>query len=342
LLGPLTKDQIDSILSMYRLDAPDAWTGELKGDREEGALYVVRVQGADYVLRLLQRRTVDEMTFEKDLLLHLNRLGFVVPRLLQNMAKGAFTPWTRRGRYVSVFRYPEGRALGRFEIRAPHLRRLGAWLARFHQAAQSMAQRPRPRPRATLDGKLGRLARAIERKRMARRHAPMVEELKAAAAALPPRVSLPDGLVHGRLGLGAVRFGRKGRLGGVTDFEDARRGALVTDLARVVTEWCWCPDAEGFQGPSGTFRIDRLQAFLRSYNEARPLLREEWSALEPEVRRTCLHEAADRLLQSELRPRSPAYRDPRHYVARLRADLDGLSHPSPCERISTGLASHHQ
>ena len=342
MLGPLTRDQIESILSMYRLDAPDAWASELKGGGEDGALYEVRVQDAAYVLRLLQRRTVDEMTFEKDLLLHLNRLGFAVPRLLQNMAKGSFTPWTRRGRYVSVFRYPEGRALGRFEIRSPHLRRLGGWLARFHEAALPMADRPRARARTTLDGKLDRLSRAIERKRMARRHAPMVEELRAASAALPPRVPLPNGLVHGRLGLGSLRFARNGRLSGVTDFETAHRGALITDLARVITEWCWCPDAEGDQGPSGTFRLERLQAFLRSYNETRPLVREEWSALEPEIRRSCIHEAADRLLQHELRPRSPAYRDPRHYVARLRADLDGLGHPSSCERAPTGLASHLQ
>ncbi|MEM9113040.1 MAG: phosphotransferase [Myxococcota bacterium] len=340
MLAPLTQDQIESILSLYRLDPSTAWASQLPGGH--GLHYDVQVPGGHYVLRLLQQRSVDELVFEKDLLLHLTRRGFSVPRLLQNMAKGSFTPWTRRGRYVSVFRYPKGRVLGRFEIRPRHLRRIGAWLARFHGATSSFAHGPQRRSHPSLEALLDRASRALERRRLARRCEPLVMELRESWARLPPLPSLPSGLLHGNLGLESVRFAHQGRVGGVSDFESANGGPWVRDLARVVVEWCWCPEPRSEEGPAGSFRVDRLQAFLRSYAETRPLAREEWGALESEVRRVCLREAAERLLAQDRRSRGPVYRDPRHYAARLRAPLDGLSPSSSCERTSSGLASKHR
>lgn len=325
----LTRDQIESILSLYHLDAPEAFGGS---DRVPAA-YWVRVQGRKYVLRMSQRRSIDDMMFEKELLAMSARADLAVPRLLQNVAKGTFTPWARRGRFVSLFTHPEGRQLGRFEIRPDGAGAVGAWLGAFHRQTRAFHRfkRPEASPPGVL---LDRLERALERRRLARRHAETVRRLRAWERSAPLSTVLPKGPTHLALTLSNVLF-RDGRLTGVVGFERAATDAFVVDVAGAIHEWCWLPDPEPGDGPRGHFEAARVRAFLTQYEAQRRLTVAEWRALPHALTFTAVREAARRLADHELRGSRAArpYRDHRHHLARLEAlselSLDAARAPAP-------------
>lgn len=310
----LTKEQIESILSLYHLDAPEAFGGSSGG----ASSYWVVVQGTKYFLRLSHRRSIDDMVFEKELLLHCLQVGLRAPRLMQNVAKGTFTPWARRGRFVSLFIHPEGRTLGRFEIRPEHAAAVGDWLGRLHDSTRAFSRFKRPElgePGPRLD----RLERALERRRLARRHADAVARLRGFERSLRAWPSLPLGVTHQGLSLDHVLFHR-GALAGVVGFDHAAVDAQVRDLAMAIHEWTWVPSAEGRSGPHGAYDRKRVRALLHGYRQHRSLTDLEQRALPDVLVWTAVREAARRLVEHELkRSAGVPYEDHRHYLARLEA-----------------------
>lgn len=319
-----TRDQIESILSLYHLDAPEAF-GAAAWDGAGARAHWVQVQGKRYLLRLSQRRSMEDMLFEKELLLQAARAGLSVPKLMQNVAKGSFTPWARRGRFVSLFVHPHGRVLGRFEIRPDHAREVGAWLGRFHRELRRF---PRfKRPDAKSPGELlDRLERGLVTRRLARRFAPWVETLRAWEARLTWPTQLPTGATHQAFGLMAAVF-RQGRLAGAVGFERAAIDHLLVDVAHALSEWAWHPSPEPGGGPAGSFEPERVSAFLAGYQRARRLTPSERKALPDAMAWVAVREAARRLVRHGLRSRrvQQPYEDPRHQLARL----DALSQPNP-------------
>ena len=69
-----------------------------------------------------------------------------VPRLVRNVAQGTFTPWSTRGRYVSLFEFMPGRALGLFEV--PLYFPNPLVIKVLPKAALRTRSAPRSRPRA--------------------------------------------------------------------------------------------------------------------------------------------------------------------------------------------------
>jgi Ser/Thr protein kinase RdoA (MazF antagonist) len=320
----LTRDQVQSILSLYHLEGPDAF-GDLPVKSTCGnQTYWVHVDGLEYVLRLVQRRTVDDMLHEKELLLHVERAGLAVPRLMQNVARGSFTPWARRGRFVSLFRYPPGRRLGRFEVRPRHVAAVAGWLARLHRVARDFTRRrPLPDRAFDLDGTMTKIETALQRRRLAQRHRTTADVFRSSLARFRAvdRASVPHGILHGRPGLAAARF-QGGRLTGLVDLSDAGAGPWLHDLAFLIQAWCWRPAADQRGGPAGAFDADLIDAAVDAYGQERPLTSEERRWLPTAVRWVSLHEAMQAFAEHEWkrRPRRVApFRDFRHHLARLKA-----------------------
>lgn len=315
----LSRDQVRSILSLYHLDGPDDFGGVSPGK----AAYWVQACGRKFFLRVSQRRPIDDMIFEKEVLAHLQRHDLPVPSLVRNVAQGSFTPWSARGRYVSLFEYLPGRVPGVFELRNAHARSVGQLCARLHRALMSFARRRAyGQNLASAQALLTRLDHALDTRRLPRRYAPALEELRRTLRAqgrLDHR-ALATGTVHGGLDLSCVRFSGS-RPSGVVDFEQAAHHRLTWDLASAVSAWCWVPSPAQHDGPAGSFDAGRVRSMLRAYHRIRPLGSAEQAALPSELKLVAAHEALSRLACHELargRSKRP-FLDYRHYTARLAA-----------------------
>ncbi len=321
----LSRDQIQSILSLYHLDPLEDFGGIAEGAINTS--YWVQAGGRRYFLRITENKRMDDMIFEKELLLHLDRHALPVPRLLRNVAKGTFTPWSSRGRFVSMFQYIPGRALGVFEVRPKHTRVVGRFAAQLHNATREFRRRRNSAfDLVTLDQRAERLARALEKRRLARRFADDVAQLRIEVDAQLGRAvdHLPRGIVHGDMFIENARFHRDALIG-VVDFEHAAYDRLLVDLAVAVNAWCWRPTTKQQGGPAGRFDLPRVRAMVLGYHRIRPLSRAEQSALPGELRRIATHMALAHMTRHELRRSSTqvGYHDYRHYFARLKALSDG-------------------
>lgn len=317
----MTRAEIESLLSFYGLDGLEK-IEERPGD--ESRAYRLELGDGMFVLRL-SRCSVDDMIFERDLLCHLQGSELGPPVLVRNKAGSAFTPWGRGGRHVSLFRLSPGRSLARFELRPDHVRSIGRWLAQFHaRAAEWGGVRKTPSTWTDLDDQLHRLERAIERRRLARRHLSRLLDLRWAFERLgaPDHRGLPYGIIHGSPALSTARFVR-GALRGLTQFQHARSAPLVLDLAYAARDLCWVPAQMSLRGPQGVFHPALVRALLDGYGEQRTLSAEEVRGMETELRRMCLEGAIRDLIRFELQSSGAGFRDYRHDVAKLWARWSG-------------------
>ncbi len=286
----------------------------------------VEASGRKFFLRVSQNRRADDMIFEKDVLAHLQRCALPVPNLVRNVAQGTFTPWSVRGRYVSLFDYVPGRPLGVFEIRAEHARGVGRTCARMHNALNGFTRhRDYTRNLASTELLMERLDRSFQRRRLARRFESDLDLLRGAVKGQADidLAEIPVGTIHGDLGVSSFRFIGT-QPAGIVDFAASGTHRWTWDVASAVLAWCWIPAAKQCGGPAGRFDVARVNALLRAYDRARPLSTKEQDILPEELRLCAAHNALEHLVQHELsRSKKQCFRDYRHFTARLGALQDG-------------------
>lgn len=320
----LNRDQVRAILSLYHLEGPDALGGLCPGK----PTCWVQAAGRKFFLRVSQNRRADDMIFEKDVLAHLQRCALPVPSLVRNVAQGTFTPWSVRGRYVSLFDFVPGRPLGVFELRAEHARGVGRTCARVHNALSGFTpHRPYARGIASTESLMARLDRGLAGRRLARRFEPDLNRLRGTIETQVgiDRSEIPVGTIHGDMGVSSFRFDGAHPVG-IVDFVAAGTHRWTWDLASAVLAWGWAPSTKQCGGPAGLFDSDRVNGLLRAYDRARPLSIREQAILPDELRLCAAHNAVERLAHHDLaRPKTHSYRDYRHFTARLDALADGAA-----------------
>lgn len=324
----LDHDEVRSILSLYHLEDLEEFGGNPESNHQ--ASYWVKAGGRRYDLRITERKTLDDMVYERDLLQLLSRAGLPVPVLVRNVARGTFTPWERRGRYISLFEHMPGRALGIFEIRARHARAVGRLVGEIHRASSTLRRR-RQNPNSLIHvvDRMRRLERAVERRRLARRFEAVVGRLTSELRRQERRIgrsTLPTGAIHGDFSVSRARFHRDCLVGAV-HFEGACRDRLVLDLAAALASWCWEPSPKQRGGPAGRFKVTKLRAMLDGYQNSRKLSSAERRALPDELRYAVLRNAILELYTHDLsraaREAGAPYHDFRHWTARLEALDEG-------------------
>lgn len=313
-------------MSLYHLEPLEDYAGIPEGSINTA--YWVRVAGKRYFLRITEKKKIQDMIYERALLEHLARAKLPVPRLLENVAKGTFTPWSVRGRFVSLFDYMDGRELGVFEIRPSHISCVGEFAAKMHLATQNFKKaRANEFDLIAVDNKLSRLEAALNANRLGQRYAADIGLLAEELSRQKSRdvTQVPLGTVHGDLFVDNIKF-RDGKLSGVIDFEMSSTERLTWDLAVGINAWCWEPSSTQKGGPSGRFDAEKTCAFLHGYSEVRPLSGAERAVLPDDLRLAAARFAITRLIDFELK-KLPAerrlYKDYRHYIERLRALRDG-------------------
>ncbi len=248
-----------------------------------------RSRGGQWFVRVRNPKYADEaaMEFEHDVLRHLSRAGLPVhPPLLSVKGK----PWARvGGACVQVSRWVEGRPF------TPGNRRQTESAARFlselHALGRSFLGDPRKqwdREDSFMIAFAGfDLVRNLEG---ARKHG---EDLNAVARSihrflheLPPQHfwRLPQSIVHGDFHQGNMLF-RGEALAGVFDWDYACEHPRLKDVANALMFLgARAPrpfDAADIRTYVQPVRLGpaRVSVFLKAYEAAEPLTREEWKAL---------------------------------------------------------------
>ncbi len=323
----IDRDEVNSILSLYHLDGLEDF-GALPAATAYRA-YWLRVSGRRYVMTISPRRRFEDMVFDKELLLHLRRLGLGVPSVVENIARGSFTPWMRPGRYVSIYADLAGRRLGAFELRTRHARAVGDFLARVHRATDGFwAARPNPRGLPELVPLMDKAERALVKPRIEARYGEAIAALRVELTRQRRRRPRGRrGVVHGDLSPECARFERE-RLVGVLGFEAACTERYTVDLAAAISAWCWEPSAAQRGGPAGAFSLAKIRGMLAAYQDVRPLAPAERAELLDDLRAIALHGALQRFVRYELghaeRSSGGAFHDYRHPREKLAAIDDEL------------------
>jgi homoserine kinase type II len=315
----LDREEIQSILSLYHIDD----LGDFGLVRSElfNTLYWVQALKERFFLRVGLRRRFSDMVFEKDFLGYLKDSDLPIPRLVENVASGAFTPWSSRGRYVSLYQFVDGRILGLFQLESAHSAQIGDFLGRLHGLGEDFAPRKSRRNlMEELEKDFDRLERAASSGKMKATLAGELAGLRDEFEAQCSRsMTGAAGLHHGGLVLRNALF-RRGKLTLVRDFSRAGHGRFTMDLAIAINAWCWDASARQRGGPAGLYSPTRLEALLAAYTQRRPLTKTDYIALADDLRLSAVAGAIYRLVHYEMRASSDGlYEDFRHFTAKLEA-----------------------
>ncbi|MCY1045233.1 homoserine kinase [Corallococcus sp. bb12-1] len=209
-------------------------------------------------------RSPDDLRFEAALLEHLARAHFPAPVLLVPTGPTPFLEM--HGGRISVFKWLPGEEFTRAQLTPDVLERLGAELGKLHRTTQSFGgSRGNPYGPEVVKGWLAGLRQRPEPELAA--VAGELEGLLARAEAEHPGLE-PRGVIHADLFLDNVKW-LGDRVGAFFDFEMACVDAYTRDVAITLNAWCF----------DGGYQPGLCQAFLRGYQDARPLAEVEKAAL---------------------------------------------------------------
>jgi homoserine kinase type II len=297
-------EELASFIASYGLGDLLSFKGIAEG--VENTNYIVHTSKGTFILTLYEKRVeARDLPFYLGLMEHLAEHGVTCPTPVRN-AEGQNLS-RLAGRPAALVTFLEG-----FWVRRPtaeHCAAVGQALAELHLGGKGFSLR-----RANALGLAGwrplydRFAsRASE---IAKDLGPLVEgELKFLEANWPQ--GLPEGVIHADLFPDNVFF-LGDRLSGLIDFYFACNDAFAYDVAVSLNAWCFEKDM--------SFNITKGQAFLRGYEDVRPLSEREHEAMPILARgaalRFLLTRAYDWLNTPKEALVSP--KNPMEYVRRLR------------------------
>jgi len=312
-------EEIQSILSLYHLDGLVSHK-TLHREKFE-TFYRVETDEQGFFLRVCIGRAFGHMVFEKDLLKYLSQQSLPIPIIEENVASGAFTPWSVDGRYVSLYRDVAGRSLGRFEFGEHHCQKVGDFLARLHSMSDGFSSRSSAKnvialTRFAYDSVCREIA---ENPNFARLH-PDLSELKSELEEQECRtITGARGIHHGGIRISSLLF-HQSELTLVRGFSKCGHDRFLFDLAKAIYECCWIPNSVSQQGPSGKYALERINAVVRGYMTTKNTPRKFWISLSDDLRLCALISAIRRLKDFELdKEVSIIFEDYRHDISKLRA-----------------------
>ena len=312
-------EEIRSILSLYHLDGLVSHKTLYREKFE--TLYRVETGEQSFFLRVCIGRAFGHMVFEKDLLGYLSQQSLPVPIIEENVASGAFTPWSVDGRYVSLYRDVAGRSLGRFEFGEQHCQKVGEFLARLHSMSDGFSSRSSAKNVVALARFAYQFVRGnIEENQDFARLRCDLSELESELEEQECRTFIaPRGIHHGGIKISSLLF-QQTELTLVRGFSGCGHDRFLFDLAKAIYECCWIPDPASQQGPSGRYDLERINAVVRGYVDITDTPRSFWIALSEDLRLCALISAIRRLKEFELdKEESDMFEDYRHDISKLRA-----------------------
>ncbi|RMD98016.1 MAG: homoserine kinase, partial [Deltaproteobacteria bacterium] len=307
----LDRTDIERILSNYRVGTLRRFTGIADGLANSN--YRVETSEGAFILRLLERQSRDQASFELRVLAFLAARDFPVPRPIPNREGALLGRY--RGKDITLFSFIEGEMLR--EIQTLHLQQVGGALARMHLALRTFPERrPNDYDPPFLEQELAALF-----ERLPASYHPLLQQLRDRLAQTAERRgidALPQGIIHGDLFVDNTKFAGD-RLSGILDFEVAAWGRYLFDVATCLLDWC-----APWPAPSPARLLDpaKVAAFLAGYEAERPLEAIERAHLLDEMRMSALRFTLCRLtFLADTQDRSdailPPNKDFREYLEKL-------------------------
>ncbi|HXJ32502.1 MAG TPA: homoserine kinase [Candidatus Eisenbacteria bacterium] len=269
--------------------------------------YVVDTARGRHLVRIDEVKGELDVKRELDLLLHLRKQGFACPQPLADR-KGRYYR-EQGGKFVSVYRYIDGRVVAVERLGADRLEQAGRMLAELHGLGKQYKKGIENRfsyervaeiyasVRDRLPAYFKRIVRTLD------------DEIEYLRHYLEPK--LPRGIIHGDLFPDNLLF-KGDKLVAMLDFEAAARGRFVFDLATAVNALAFVRDQ---------YDLKRFEALMAGYESLRPLSLAEWDAFPNELRLSALRFTITRLRDFFLHPVEEGTRvdkDFREFYERLR------------------------
>lgn len=305
----LSAAELETVAAAFGLPTPVEAFGIPAGSINSN--FRLETPGGRYFLRLTTARSGEDLVFEANLLRLLTSSAFPAPTLL--WTKDGAPYLALAGGRVSVFRYLSGEELTRAALTERHLEALGIEVGKLHRLAQAFTgDRANPYSPKVVRGWLQELASHPDPELSAL--AP--ELLSLLERSTRPHVGLiPRGVIHADIFLDNVKW-LGDRVSAVFDFEMACREALALDVAITLNAWCF---------DAGTYQAELAAAFIRGYQEERPLTPAEKEHLFDHALFGAVRFTASRIRDYHLSP-LPADRltkkDFRTYLARARTLME--------------------
>jgi homoserine kinase type II len=257
-------------------------------------------------------RSAEVLEFEAALLSHLTESHFPSPTLVRTRQGKPFLPL--QGGRVSVFKWLAGEELRRPQLTSDHLERLGLELGKMHRITGSFGgSRDNPYSAACVRGWISGL-RGHQDEEVATAAEELAEHLERAERERSHGLQ-PHGVIHADLFMDNVKW-LADQVGAFFDFEMACRDAYGLDVVITLNAWCF----------DGGYKPELCRAFIRGYQEARPLSPVERENLFGHALFGAVRYTASRIRDFHLSPLPPEQltrKDFRTYLARARA-LDAM------------------
>ncbi|MBN1205206.1 MAG: homoserine kinase [Myxococcaceae bacterium] len=254
-------------------------------------------------------RSAEDLRFEAELLAHLTESHFPSPTLVQTREGRPYLEL--EGGRVSVFKWLVGEELQRSQLTPEHLERLGLELGKMHRITQSFGgSRDNPYGAAQVRGWLAGL-RGNKDDEVATIAEELEEHLERAERARNQGLE-PRGVIHADLFMDNVKW-LADQVGAFFDFEMACRDAYSLDVAITLNAWCF---------DNSLYRLELCQAFIRGYQDSRPLAQVERQNLFGHALFGAVRYTASRIRDFYLSPLPPEQltrKDFRTYLKRTRA-----------------------
>ena len=297
-------DALESFVADYDIGSLTSCKGIAEG--VENSNYLLTTDRGRYILTLYEKRVAKgDLPFFLGLMEHLAGAGLSCPTPLRD--RGGAMLRELAGKPAALVTFLEGLSLKRPQVR--HCAGLGGALAELHRAgADFRLQRPNSLSLPgwhELAAKLGPDADTVS----PGLHRLIETELAALDARWP--TTLPAGVIHADLFPNNVFF-MGDRLSGLIDFYFACNDFLAYDVAVCLCAWCFEDD--------GSFNITKGQGLLTAYMAARPLTRDELTAVPLLARGAALRFLLTRTYDWLHTPQSALVKrlDPTEYIRKLR------------------------
>src|SRR5947209_9569540 len=250
--------------------------------------YLIEAVKARFLLRIDEVKSESEVKREIDLLAFLRKHSFPCPHPMQDRMGRMYREY--EGRWLSLFRYLEGRLVPMTRLRAGQLEAVGRALGELHIIGKGYKKGIDNRfsfervadlylaVRGRLPSYFRKVIRTLE------------DEIEYLTRYLESK--LPKGIIHGDLFADNLLF-RGEKLMAMLDFEAACRGKFIFDIATAVNALCFV---------DGVYSLDRFRYLLRGYESVRTLSLAEWDAFPNELRYSSLRFTVTRLHDFFLRP----------------------------------------
>jgi len=300
----VSDEELATFIASYGLGELLSFKGIAEG--VENTNYIIHATRGPFILTLYEKRVSrEDLPFFLGLMEHLAARGVSCPTPVRDLEGRNLR--TLAGRPAALVTFLEG-----FWVRRPtpvHCAAAGRALAQLHMGAVDFDLKRanalglagwRPLYEGFAD-KAGEIAPGLDK---------LIEDELAALEKGWPQ-GLVEGVIHADLFPDNVFFLGE-RLSGLIDFYFACNDALAYDIAVCLNAWCFEKDL--------SFNITKGRAFLRGYEEVRPLSRPERDAMPMLARGAALRFLLTRAYDWLNTPRDALVspKNPLEYVRRLR------------------------